>query len=126
MTVPVSNVDYYYWLQAISDNGISEKVSAQNRLTAVESTPSELRLSVPYPNPFNPTTTIEYYLSQDTHITLEIYNVSGQKVDVLKDGIVETGHHSVVWNALGMPSGIYICTLKTNNFTDMKKMLLLK
>ena len=126
VTVPVSNVEYYYWLQAISENGASEKVSARNIITSVESIPTGLRLNVPYPNPFNPTTTIEYYLSQDTYVILEIYNVSGQKVAVLKDGIAEIGYHSIVWNALGMPSGIYFCRLTTDDFIDMKKMLLLK
>ncbi len=126
MTVPVSNAEYYYWLQAMSENGASEKVTARNVITSVESMPTGLRLNVPYPNPFNPTTTIDYYLSQDIYITLEIYNISGQKVDVLKDGIAETGYHSIVWNAEGMPSGIYFCRLTTDDFIDMKKMLLLK
>ena len=126
MTVPVSNVEYYYWLQAISENGASEKVAAGNVITSVEAMPAGQRLHVPYPNPFNPTTTIDYYLSQDTSVTLEIYNISGQKVAVLKDGIIEPGYHSIVWNASGMPSGIYFCRLTTNDFVDMKKMLLLK
>ena len=126
VTVPVSNVEYFYWLQAISESGTSEKVTARNVITSVEAMPTGLRLHVPYPNPFNPTTTIEYYLSHEARVTLEIYNVSGQKVIVLKDEFVETGYHSIVWDAMGMPSGIYFCTLKTDNFTDMKKMLLLK
>ncbi len=126
VTVPVSNVEYYYWLQAMTENGASEKIPARNVITSIESIPTGLSLNVPYPNPFNPTTTIEYYLPLETHVTLEIYNVSGQKVAVLKNGIIETGYHSIVWNALGMPSGIYFCRLETENFIDMKKMLLLK
>ena len=126
VTVPVSNVEYYYWLQSISENGASEKVAGRNQPTSVASMPTGLRLNVPYPNPFNPTTTIEYYLSHEARVTLEIYNVSGQKVAVLNDEIAETGYHSVVWNALGMPSGIYFCRLTTNDFIDMKKMILLK
>ena len=52
--------------------------------------------------------------------------MSGQKVAVLNDDIVETGYHSVVWNALGMPSGIYFCQLVTDGFVKTKKMMLLK
>ncbi len=78
------------------------------------------------PNPFNPSTAIEYSLPKDTHVTLTVYNITGQVVTVLKDGLLNAGSYSVIWDAKGMPSGIYLYKLKADDFIMTKKMLLLK
>lgn len=87
---------------------------------------SGFSLSAPFPNPFNPSTTINFQVPADTYITLAVYNVSGQLVAVLRDTIVSAGYHSVVWDALAMPSGIYFVTLKTGGFAETRKVLLMK
>ena len=79
-----------------------------------------------HPNPFNPITTIGYSLLQDGHVKLAIYNAFGQRIEVLKDEYQQTGHYSVVWDATGMPSGLYFCHLNAGGFTETRKIMLLK
>jgi len=64
-----------------------------------------------FPNPFNSTTTISYSLPVRSNITLKVYNTNGQMVDVLLDGVMPTGMHSVVWDANGYSAGIYFVKL---------------
>ncbi len=84
-----------------------------------------------YPNPFNPSTTFRYALSEDAHVTLKVYNLLGQLVATLVDESQTTGYKSVVWNGRndvgsGVASGIYIYRMTAGRFTDTKRMLLLK
>ncbi len=84
-----------------------------------------------YPNPFNPTTTINYVVPNTSNITLVVYNTLGQKVKTLVNGKMPKGQHSVQWNATNdrgtlLPSGLYFYTLKSNSTSITKKMLLVK
>lgn len=84
-----------------------------------------------YPNPFNPTTTIVFSLKEKAFTSLDIYNVKGQKVKTLVNGITDKGLHKIVWdgrNDLGRKtgSGIYFYKLNTKNYTKIKKVILLK
>ena len=84
-----------------------------------------------YPNPFNPTTTIEYSLPSETNVELDIFNIKGQKVKTLAQGGHKAGVHSVTWNGNNsfgkqVSSGIYFYRLKTNSKTVNRKILLLK
>ena len=84
-----------------------------------------------YPNPFNPTTTINYVLPNTSDISLVVYNTLGQKVRTLVNGKMPKGQHSVQWNATNdrgslLPSGLYFYTLKSNSTSITKKMLLVK
>ncbi len=94
-----------------------------NKSTAL---PTEYRLEQNFPNPFNPTTTIRFSLPQTVKATVTIYNILGQKVATLVDGIVEAGAHNVSWNASTVSSGVYFYQVRTDNFTATKKMMLLK
>lgn len=62
----------------------------------------------------------------DSRITLTIFNITGQKVATLIHETMPAGRHSVVWNAAGMPSGMYFCTVKAGDFAETRKMVLLK
>ncbi len=84
-----------------------------------------------YPNPFNPTTTISFELPSNGFVTLNIYNVLGQKVATLVDEYRPTGMYKIIWDgrsSAGIPvaSGVYFYMLKVNNFIQTKKMLVLK
>jgi len=88
--------------------------------------PSEFGLFQNYPNPFNPTTEIGYNLPYATNVTLEIYNITGQKVATLATGFEEAGQHVVRWDASDYSSGIYLYRLTTNDYRETRKMILLK
>ncbi len=95
--------------------------------------PQGYALSQNYPNPFNPTTTIRYGLPLSGRVTLKVYNVLGQVVQTLVDGIQDAGYRSIQWNASGVASGIYFYRLyavsttdPTKSFTQVKKMLMIK
>ncbi len=90
-----------------------------------------LQLSQNYPNPFNPTTEISFSLPQSSFVTVRVYNVAGQQVAILTEGMLQAGQHTVVWDSRdisGTPvsSGIYFYRLETDKETITKKMLLLK
>jgi hypothetical protein len=95
------------------------------------SMPTEYLLSQNYPNPFNPTTTIEFSLPSRGQVTLEVFNLLGQRVRVLADGLFEPGRYTVTWDGAderGNPvsSGAYFYRLNAAGFDQMKRMVLLK
>ncbi len=73
--------------------------------------PKQFSLEQSYPNPFNPSTTITYSLPADGIVSLQIYNILGQRVTVLVDGLRQAGRKSVEWNADNVPSGVYYYVL---------------
>ena len=79
-----------------------------------------------YPNPFNPSTMIEYWLPQGSQVDLSIYNILGKKIITLVSEKQQSGLHRTEWDASGLASGIYIYVLKTGEFTELKKMVLIK
>jgi hypothetical protein len=87
--------------------------------------PRSFSLSQNYPNPFNPDTKIGFSLSMASDYTLTIYNVTGQVVDVFS-GSADAGSHEINWNASNVASGIYFYKLDAGNFSETKKMILLK
>jgi hypothetical protein len=93
--------------------------------------PIEFRLFQNYPNPFNSTTTMQYVLPKTGPGTLRIYNVLGQEVRTLIDGVQEAGYRSVDWNSTNnfgqvVGSGVYFYRLQAGDFIQVRKMLLLK
>ena len=79
-----------------------------------------------YPNPFNASTTISYTLPKQSQVTLGIYDILGRKVTSLYSGKQESGEHSVIWNAEGFASGIYLYKLTAGEFEQSAKMMLVK
>jgi hypothetical protein len=79
-----------------------------------------------YPNPFNPTTTIRYELPQDGIVTINIYNILGQKVKTLLNEFKRADRYEVTFNGTGLASGVYFFTLRVNDFIQTKKMVLIK
>ena len=84
-----------------------------------------------YPNPFNPSTSIEYAVPEPAHVLLAIYNIRGQRIATLVDGNVGAGNHIAMWSGeddLGRPAaaGLYICRMRTGNFHQSIRVLLLR
>ncbi|MFC1541663.1 T9SS type A sorting domain-containing protein [Candidatus Latescibacterota bacterium] len=78
------------------------------------------------PNPFNPATTLTYSLAQPTHVTLEVYAITGQKIDTLVDGIMSEGQHSARFDGRGLASGIYIYRFDADGVQKTGRMVLVK
>jgi hypothetical protein len=93
---------------------------------AVRPMPTVYSLSQNYPNPFNPSTVIEFALPKDSHVTLEVYNIIGQKVMTLVDEVRQAGYHSVKMDGTNLASGMYLYRLTTGQQTFVKKFLLMK
>jgi len=88
--------------------------------------PTEFTLEQNYPNPFNPTTTIKFSIQKEVPVNLSVYNMLGEKVRELKNGIMKPGYYEVEFNALTIASGIYLYRISAGNFVQTKKMILLK
>ncbi len=88
--------------------------------------PEAFALSRNYPNPFNPTTTIEFSLTQSTRAVLTVYNLLGQKVATLVDSPLSVGQYRVTFDAGGLSTGVYYYRLEAGGQTRTQKMILLK
>jgi hypothetical protein len=99
-------------------------------------TPKVFSLSQNYPNPFwsgatsrsagNPTTQISYSIPQNGYISLKVYNLLGDEVATLFEGVQLAGNHVASFNGAELASGVYLYQLKANNFTEVKRLILLK
>jgi hypothetical protein len=88
--------------------------------------PSTFSLHANYPNPFNAQTIISYDLPKEANVKLEVYDLLGRKVATLTEGMQEAGTHQADWDGSGVSSGLYFYRLKTGDYSDIKKMTLLK
>ncbi len=118
-----------------SDNGFFSFSKTNVVLSVLENPvlPSTFALFPNFPNPFNPSTTIKYELPTSSHVTLKFYNLLGQVVQTLTEGLQQAGHKQVEWNASKLPSGIYFYRLDaisiadpSKSFTSVKKCVLVK
>jgi len=120
---------YSYRLKIVDMDGTYQY---SNEIEVEVGLPQEFSLSQNYPNPFNPTTTINFALPFESRVTLTVFNVLGQRVAVLFDGIKSAGYHDVVLNGNNLASGMYIYTIEANSldgskkFNSVKKMMLMK
>jgi len=79
-----------------------------------------------YPNPFNATTIIHYNLPEPSQVTIDIYNILGRRVETLVNRQQQVGYHQAIWNAVGFSSGVYFYKIQAGDYTETRKMLLLK
>ena len=125
--VYVSDGDDCAWIDFVILPANTPEVSVDNPEISILQT----KLLGNYPNPFNPSTKISYQLQEKTDVSLEIYNVKGQKVVTLLNTMQDKGKHSIAWDGLDdqqktVSSGIYFYRLNTGKFTKSQKMILMK
>jgi hypothetical protein len=104
----------------IDNQSINELNVSKNEI------PKEYYLEQNYPNPFNPSTTIQFSLPKQTILKINIYNMLGEQLATIAEGTYEAGYHKITFNASNLPSGTYIYRLESNEFVQVKKMLLIK
>jgi hypothetical protein len=141
-----SEVNNYSFSDKVSGSGkisyrlkqidFSGKISYSKEVEVSYNGPGAYSLSQNYPNPFNPSTTIKFALAFDSNVKLTVYNITGQVVKVLTNGMLGAGEHDVIFSfkesGVNLSSGIYFYTLEataTNNnstFRETKKMVLMK
>jgi hypothetical protein len=117
ITISQSNLYSYYILIPTTATGINYSSN---------STPQNYELKQNYPNPFNPVTVIKYLLPSESKVSLKIYDMLGKEVITLVNAIQTPGEHIVNFNASNLTSGIYLYKITAGNFTQTKKLVLLK
>jgi hypothetical protein len=120
---------YFVYIMKTDANGLVTGVADQSALL-----PTEFRLEQNYPNPFNPSTVIRYSIPgsagrdaiRSYNVTLKIFNTLGQEIATLVDEQKQPGSYEAVWNAEGVPSGVYFYRLSSDSFQETKKLLLIR
>lgn len=122
----VGGSKFIYRLKQIDIDGTFEYSDA----VEIEVLPNKYELLQNYPNPFNPETNIKFSLPEDAKIAVNIYNVLGERVATILNKELKAGFHQVNFNTTSagykLSSGVYIYTLETKNFSQVKKMILMK
>jgi len=134
-----STTDYYdgayrIFIEALDEFGNSvidsQDVQFRNGIVgasyASENTPTVFQLAQNYPNPFNAFTSINYNLPYQSDVTIDIYNILGRKIETLINVKQDAGHHQVIWQADDFSSGMYFYNIHAGDYSEKKKMVLLK
>ena len=112
------------WLFSVNYFDITQNTSVSNE--DVAGIPKTIELNQNYPNPFNPSTLISYSLPEASDVSLEVFNMLGQRVALLVDEMKQPGQHTVTFDAGNLSSGMYLYRLQANGFTQTRKMMLVK
>ncbi|MBK8944246.1 MAG: VCBS repeat-containing protein [Ignavibacteriae bacterium] len=125
------NATIYYIIAAVDIHDNTSEFSniisvIVTDLDEISQIPLTFELYQNYPNPFNPSTMIKFSIKEESFVNLSIFNILGENVKVLLNKKMRSGFYEMSFNALDLKSGIYFYKLSTENFTDIKKMILLK
>lgn len=113
----------YYRLKQIDFNG---DFKYSNDIEVEINVPIKFQLNQNYPNPFNPTTTIKYQVPFKSNVSIKIFDILGKEVVALVDEVKEAGFYNVLFDASKLVSGVYFCSMETKNYSNTKKLVLLK
>lgn len=145
----ISTTGFYSWTPVAADKGTTNTVkvritdaanplifsettavlTVENIITSVESiegVPTTFALAQNYPNPFNPSTTIQFGIPQSSNVKVSVFNILGEEIAVLVNGMMSAGNYKVTFNASNLPSGLYLYRIQADNFNQVRKMMLTK
>lgn len=108
------------------EQAIETPVTNVTGITGDPVLPAAYSLSQNYPNPFNPTTSIKFSIPKSGNVSLKIYNAAGSEIESLLDGFLSAGSYNAQIDGTEWSSGVYFYTLKTDGFSETKKMILVK
>jgi len=106
--------------------GIRQDVTNPLGIEKNKNVPTVYSLSQNYPNPFNPTTNIKFSIPEDGNVSLKIYDITGAVIQTYVNGFMHAGTYNAEIDGSNLASGVYFYTLKTNDFQQTKKMMLVK
>ena len=109
-----------------SDEFQNFRIQVGNVLSNDSFSVNQFRIDNPYPNPFNPQTSLGFNIPLSGHTNVSVYNVSGALVDVLENNYLESGYHTIDWNANKQPSGVYFFKITYADQSIVKKAILIK
>ncbi|MCW9096650.1 MAG: YCF48-related protein, partial [Ignavibacteriaceae bacterium] len=92
----------------------------------INNIPTNYNLNQNFPNPFNPSTKIKFSIPKTSKVTIKIYDILGNEIETLVNEEKPTGTYEITWNAENSPSGVYFYQLRTGEFVETKKMILIK
>jgi len=88
--------------------------------------PAEFQLCSNFPNPFNPSTMIVFSVPRSEYVTVKVYDITGRTIETLVEGEVPPGEHRLQWSAEGLASGVYLCRMEADNFSQTIRMMYVK
>ena len=124
--------DYWYAITSVDVWGNESEITEANTVhIRVLEKPVTFSVAQNYPNPFNACTKINYQVKENCRVQIKIYDITGRQVRTLVDEMKSIGHHSVIWDSRDdvgndLTSGVYLYQLKAKNYSEMKRMVLVK
>lgn len=120
---PVKSINFHIMLKPTTE--------PQDSFGVVYAIPLEFEMQQNYPNPFNSETSIKFGMPEDSRVSLKIFDINGQLVRDLCEKEFESGYHRIPWNGTNdrgalMPSGVYFCKITSDNYCEIKKMVLIR
>ena len=120
----VTDGSYKYELQQLDYDGTLKSVASTE--VNVVSNPAGYALFESYPNPFNPSTIISYNMPVSGKVVVKVFDVTGKEVKTLVNDVKESGMHKITFDASGLSSGVYYCSMQSGSFFQTKKLMLVK
>lgn len=116
-------------VHVINDSTTVQNVQLRSSTLGITSNgnePNSFRLDQNYPNPFNPVTKIKFDVAKSGNVKIVVHDILGNKIALLVNSNLQPGTYEIEWNAVDYPSGVYFCRLTTGDFTQTKRLVLIK